>query len=379
MTEQKRRTFPIACLFLLILTCLFAGGVYYVGASIPKLAEKNFGPASKNLDILQRVQYSAQLLLNRDDVLTPINSSGVPLPFTVEVGESVNSVGLRLEQTMLIRNAESFRLYLIYAGLDTNLQAGNYEISPAWNTMEIAQKLQDATPAEILFVILPGWRAEEIAASLPTSGLNITPAEFLSAVRNPKPEWLASLGISGGSLEGFLFPGEYRIPRETGLNGLIDLFISAFNQSVSEDLRVGFAKQGLDLQQGVILASIVQREAMVESEGPMITSVFYNRLAIGMSLDSDPTVQYAIGYNDAQATWWTNPLSYNDLETVSAYNTYKNPGLPPGAICNPGLTALQSVANPAASPYYYFQASCDGSGLHNFAETFDEHISNSCQ
>jgi len=379
MAEPKRRTFPISCVLLLILACIVAGGIYYVGSSIPSLAEETFGPASANLGFFQRIQYSAQLLLNRKSILTPANSSGVNLPFTVEVGESVNSVGLRLEQASLIQNAEAFRLYLIYSGLDTNLQAGNYEISPAWNTIEIAQKLQDATPAEITFVILPGWRAEEVAASLPTSGLTITPAEFLSAVENPKPEWLTELGISTGTLEGYLFPGEYRIPRETGLDGLIDLFISAFNSNISNELRMGFANRGLDLQQAVILASIVQREAMVESEGPMIASVFHNRLAIGMSLDSDPTVQYAVGYNDSQGTWWTNPLSFADLETVSAYNTYKNLGLPPGAICNPGLPALQSVAFPAESPYYYFRASCDDSGLHNFAETFEEHLGNSCQ
>ena len=151
-----------------------------------------------------------------------------------------------------------------------------------------------------------------------------------------------------------------------------------FNAHLSADLRAGFEQHGLSLEQAVILASIVQREAMVTDEAPMIASVFYNRLAAGMKLDSDPTVQYAVGFNQGQATWWTNPLSFADLEIVSAYNTYQNLGLPPNPISNPGLAALQAVAAPADSPYYYFRARCDGSGTHNFAATFEEQLQNAC-
>lgn len=378
MAQSKRRTFPLTCLLLLILFCLLAVGAYWVGDSIPRMAEKAFGKASPNLGYFQRIQYSTQLLLNREALLTPVNSGGVAIPFEIEMGESVNSVSLRLERASLVHSAEAFRQYLIYAGLDTSLQAGKYEISPAWNSLEIAAKLQDATPAVITFVILPGWRAEEIAETLPTTGLSISPDAFLQAVRNPSSEWKAALGITSGSLEGFLYPGEYRLLRETDLSDLIGTIIGTFNNHVTSEMRSGFEEQGLTLHAAVTLASIVQREAVVEDEGPMIASVFYNRLAAGMKLDSDPTVQYAIGFNQAQSTWWTNPLSYADLETDSVYNTYRYAGLPPGPISNPGIAALQSVADPASSPYYYFRARCDGTGLHNFAETFEEHLQNSC-
>lgn len=378
MAQSKRRTFPLTCLLLLILFCLLAVGAYWVGDSIPRMAEKAFGKASPNLGYFQRIQYSTQLLLNREALLTPVNSGGVTIPFEIEMGESVNSVSLRLERASLVHSAEAFRQYLIYAGLDTSLQAGKYEISPAWNSLEIAAKLQDATPAVITFVILPGWRAEEIAETLPTTGLSISPDAFLQAVRNPSSEWKAALGITSGSLEGFLYPGEYRLLRETDLSDLIGTIIGTFNNHVTSEMRSGFEEQGLTLHEAVTLASIVQREAVVEDEGPMIASVFYNRLAAGMKLDSDPTVQYAIGFNQAQSTWWTNPLSYADLETDSVYNTYRYAGLPPGPISNPGIAALQSVADPASSPYYYFRARCDGTGLHNFAETFEEHLQNSC-
>jgi UPF0755 protein len=106
--------------------------------------------------------------------------------------------------------------------------------------------------------------------------------------------------------------------------------------------------------------------------------VFYNRLKAGANLASDPTVQYALGYNQDQATWWTNPLSQQDLQVDSPYNTYLYPSLPPGPISNPGLAALEAVAFPADTPYFYFRAACDNSGRHVFAKTYDEHLANAC-
>ena len=98
-----------------------------------------------------------------------------------------------------------------------------------------------------------------------------------------------------------------------------------------------------------------------------------------MKLDSDPTTQYAIGYNEIQGTWWTNPLSWEDLKIDSPYNTYIYEGLPPNAICNPSKTAILAVINPAETPYYYFRAKCDGSGEHEFAVTYEEHLLNGCE
>ena len=126
------------------------------------------------------------------------------------------------------------------------------------------------------------------------------------------------------------------------------------------------------------LASIVQREAVDRDEMPMIASVFYNRLEISMKLETDPTVQYALGYNSAQNSWWTTPLTYTHLEVLSPYNTYIYSGLPPTPIANPSLAALQAVAFPAQTPYYYFRAACDGSGTHNFSETYEQHLQYAC-
>lgn len=173
-------------------------------------------------------------------------------------------------------------------------------------------------------------------------------------------------------------PGEYTIKRGINAHDLAKLFVERFDQTVAPEIRDGFARQGLDLKQGVTLASIVQREAVVADEQPIIASVFYNRLTNGMKLESDPTVQYAVGYEPMKQTWWKNPLSTEDLQVDSRYNTYRYAGLPPGPISNPGIEALRAVAYPAQTQYFFFRALCDGSGRHAFAVTFDEHLNNAC-
>jgi UPF0755 protein len=180
------------------------------------------------------------------------------------------------------------------------------------------------------------------------------------------------------SMEGFFFPDAYQVPRNISLDQLIQIILKNFDLQVTDEIRQGFARQGLTLLQGVTLASIVQKEAVVEDEQPIIASVFLNRLKKEMRLDSDPTVQYALGFNSSQLTWWSNPLSAADLQIDSHYNTYLYAGLPPGPISNPGLSALQATAFPAETPYFYFRAKCDGSGTHNFAVTLEEQMQNAC-
>jgi UPF0755 protein len=324
----------------------------------------------------QRFSYSASLLWNSGDLTIPRDPNGAPQIFVIETGESVFTISSHLQAAGLIREASTFRVYLVWTGLDTSVQAGNYRLSPAMTAIEIAHALQDATPSEVAFGVLPGWRMEEIAAVLPTSGLDITPEAFLSAARAPSAP--LDFWPAGVSAEGFLFPDTYTLPRSTTADQLVSVLLQNFAYHLTPELSDGFTHQGLSLYQGVILASIVQREAIQEDEQPVIALVFLNRIAIGMKLDSDPTVQYALGYDAAQGTWWTNPLSEGDLQFDSPYNTYVYPGLPPSPISNPGTAALTAVANPAESPYYFFVARCDGSGLHNFAETFEQHRQNIC-
>jgi len=179
------------------------------------------------------------------------------------------------------------------------------------------------------------------------------------------------------STEGFLYPDSYILPRATNAERLVEELTRNFSLHLTTDLTEGFSRQNLTVYQAVTLASIVERESIQDEEAPQIASVYLSRLNIGMKLDADPTVQYALGFNPAQNTWWTNPLSATDV--ASPYNTYLNAGLPPGPISNPGLNSLQAVAFPAETPYYYFRARCDGSGFHVFASTLDEQIANGCE
>ena len=362
-----------------ILLCLTLVVIAAAIFQIPAQVARDFGPPSPALTLQQRVLYGYRLLANKENLLTPLDPQGRSREFEVGLGESVSEVAYHLEENLLIANAEAFRTFLVYAGLDTGVQAGQYQLSPAMNAVEIAHTLQDAVPGAVVFNILPGWRAEEIADALPTSGLAITPEAFMALVNDP-PVSLHPSGVETlSSLEGFLAQGSYSLEREATAEQVLTAFVNRFDESLSPDLLQALSNQDLDLVQAVTLASIVQREAVLEAEQPLIASVFYNRLANGMRLESDPTVQYALGYIAGQQTWWKNPLSLDDLQYDSVYNTYVYAGLPPGPISNPGQSALRAVGYPAETGYFFFRAQCDGSGRHSFAVTFDEHLNNDCR
>ena len=361
------------------LICLILILAVWLAFDLPRQARRAFGPADPDLSTFQHLSLSARLLLQEDQLKEPSDPSGAPRRFKIEHGESTYAVTDRLESEGLIPSAAAMRDYLVYSGLDTTLQAGQFDLNPRMTTLEIAWALQDATPNEITINILPGWRLEEIAAAIPTSGLEFSSKDFLStAYRPPQLSPLQGQIPEGVSLEGFIFPDNYRLARKTSVEDFLKTVLADFQIKVDGLMLEGFQRQGLDLYQAVTLASIVQREAVVEDEMPLIASVFLNRLNDGMKLDSDPTVQYAIGYDRKGDSWWKNPLSLDDLQVNSPYNTYRQTDLPPGPISNPGLTALSAIAFPAQSSYFYFRSACDGSGRHNFAETFEQHNLNAC-
>lgn len=380
MSSRRPPSSAILFLAFVIVFCIGACILLAGYLEINRRAEVAFGPPAANLDPLQRLRLSTLLLFQADQLQNPAAKSGDSIRFEIPLGESPLLIASRLETAELILDAQAFINYLKYSGLDTTLQAGEYSLNPATNPVELAHILQDATPSEVTFSILPGWRLEEIAASLPTSGLEITPDEFLLAAGSP--ELLSALPLDipeNRSLEGFLYPGSYRVPRQTNIEQLLGILIGEFESQLSLDLLDGYQRQGLNVHQAVTLASIVERESIVAEEMPLIASVFLNRLTIGMPLEADSTVQYAVGFNQDQNTWWTNPLSMNNLQYDSPYNTYIYAGLPPGPIANPGSRAMRAVAFPAQSPYYYFRATCDDSGRHTFSETFEEHLNKACQ
>ncbi|MGA7193735.1 MAG: endolytic transglycosylase MltG [Anaerolineales bacterium] len=365
-----RRFIPnIAVAFIVICVVL----IVFV---IPSKAAQIYGPPSERLSFFQVIQYSAKLVWDDGLLINPIDPNAAQQSFRIQQGESVSSIADRLRQNGLISDAGMFRDYLIYTGLDTSIQAGNYDLSAGMSIVDIAHAMQNATSTQVTFVVFPGWRMEEIAASIPTSGLDITPDAFLAAAQKSRPGF--GYLSSAASTEGFLYPDSYILPRITTADELVEVLVRNFDLHLTSDLRDGFNRQGLSIYQAVTLASIVQREAVHDDEAPMIASVYLNRLKIDMRLEADPTVQYGLGYDSVGQTWWTNPLSEDDLKINSPYNTYVIDGLPPTPISNPGLAALRAVAFPADSSYYYFSARCDDSGYHNFAQTFQEQLQNLC-
>jgi UPF0755 protein len=347
---------------------------------IPGQITPYFGMPSPALATIQKMRYSFELFTHKNDLL---NSSSISATdsvlFNVEQGESINSISVRLEDAGLIRDAKIFTHLLTYAGLDTVIQAGRFDFAHNMSPVEIAVTLADPAKRQIAFSILPGWRLEEIAASLPVSGLSISGEEFLKIATHPGESGIDLPFSNINTLEGLLFPGVYYFKRDTSTIDFIQTIFEQGMQSFRPEITNKLNKQGLNPYQGIILASIVQREAMRNEEMGTIASVFLNRLSDDMKLDSDPTVQYSLGFNSKEGTWWKNPLTLDDLKFDSPYNTYLYPGLPPSPISSPSQEAIKAVADPEKSGYLYFQARCDGSGYHNFARTFEEHLNNSCQ
>lgn len=377
--RRRNRILKPGCILALVLLCLAVSAAGWFFLDTQSAVKDSYGAPAAGLNPLTQFYYSLRLRIGEALLLQPVSPGGAERIFEVRKGESAGSVAYRLETAGLIPDADTFRIYLIYTGLDRSLQAGRYKLSQASTAVEIAQSLRDATPEDVILAILPGWRLEEVAASLPTSGLNITPEEFMAAARTSLKQYFPGAELpETESLEGFLFPGEYVLPRDASVEQALAAPLNSFIGSITADVRAGFEAEGLSLFEAVTLASIVEREAIIDDEQPVIASVFYNRLDDGMKLDSDPTVQYALGYDVSGSTWWTNPLSAEDLQIDSPYNTYLYQGLPPGPIANPGLPALRAVAFPAETPYYYFRAKCDGSGRHEFAVTLAQHLNNAC-
>ncbi len=307
----------------------------------------------------------------------PASDSDVLVTFTIEQGETGSTVAARLEEMGLITDSNLFSLYMRYHKIDSKLEAGDYDLSSSMTMIEIAESLQHARVDEIVVTVPEGWRAEQIAEML-TENEIVDGEEFMALVREGGDFHLEFLGDrSGGhpALEGFLFPETYRIATKATPADFIKRMLNTFDRRFTPEMRQEAASKGLTVYQVVTLAAIVEREAVIPEERPLIASVYLNRLAADMLLNADPTVQYAMGYQPNTGQWWKTPISLEEYSLIdSPYNTYLYGGLPPGPICNPGLSSIQAVVRPAQTDYLYFLGKGDGS--HVFARTYEEHIRN---
>lgn len=268
--------------------------------------------------------------------------------FIISPGDGVREIAKKLHDQGLIKDQVAFFLLVKKLGLEKNIQAGTYQLSPSMSAEPLAQKL--TVGIEDTRITIPeGWRSEQI----------------LDYLYKNNPEWKKDV-ISDDNWtadEGKLFPDTYHIPKLATVSEIKNLMLQNFAKKVTFNVS----------NDQLIVASLVEREGKTDSDRPLIASVIYNRLKIGMGLNVDATVQYAIGYT-AKDGWWKKELTSDDLKFKSPYNTYINAGLPPTPICNPGIAALNASVNPAKSDYLYYIH--DKNGLVHFARTLDEHNAN---
>ncbi len=304
-----------------------------------------------------------------------------PVPFTLERGASAGQVGRRLEQLGIIRSGRQFELLARLTGLQGSLSAGDYLLPRGISALTALHLLTVKDPVPVLRVTFPeGLRIEEMAVLAEQAGFGPRDEFLAAAARAKLPPGLAEYLPPGADLQGYLFPDTYIMPIGSTMDDLVAYMVRTLDQRFTPELRTAAAARGLDPHQALTLASIVEREAVIPAERPLIAGVFYNRLAAGDRLGADPTVQFAVALDPASVQrygWWKKELTIVDLETPSPYNTRLFPGLPPGPIACPGLASIEAVAYPEKTDYYYFVADArKGDGSHVFAVTFAEHERN---
>ncbi|MBI2849337.1 MAG: endolytic transglycosylase MltG [Chloroflexi bacterium] len=327
--------------------------------------------------VLMGSQAEEVLQIVIDQLDGPAGNDTTSRLFTVKEGDSAAVVAQKLQTEGLVKNATLFRVLVGYYGVENGLVAGDYELWPKMTMTEILAKLHGGQVSTIRLTVPEGWRVEEIAAAVEKKAI-FRRGEFMDAFRQASANSdFGGMRPPQATLEGYLFPDTYKIRPSYEAMDLIAMMVRNFDVRFDETMRQEAAKRGLTIHQVVTLASIVEREAALPQERPIIASVFLNRLKKKMKLEADPTVQYAL-VKDHQSIagdgYWKKNLEISDLEVSSPFNTYRNEGLPPGPISNPGLASLQAVLDPEETDYLYFVAKGDGS--HVFAKTAEEHVQN---
>lgn len=301
--------------------------------------------------------------------------SGESVLVSVGGGDSPQEIGERLEETGVIESTTQFRVLVSFLGYDGMLQSGEYEFQPGTPALDAVYRMRQGVVSTRSVTVIEGWRLEEVADAFAAEG--IEREEFLTAARAREHDFdfVQRLKL-GQTVEGYLHPAVYSVRRNDTAVDIIQRMLQAFADNVPEGV-LEQGNGGLSLHEVVTLASIIEREAQVPSERPMMAQVFLSRLEQGIPLEADPTVQYAVSKDPRSVAaygYWKQELTTADLRSDSPYNTYQESGLPPGPICNPGLDSILAVIDPTQTNYLYFVAKPDGS--HLFAETFDEHLEN---
>ncbi len=276
--------------------------------------------------------------------------------FVIRPGESLINIIDNLAKEDLIRSKIVFRLVVEQLGIGRKIQAGDFRLSPSMNAYEIAKTLTHGT-LDLWLTIVEGLRKEEIA-EIVSKKFNIREIEFISLTQ-----------------EGYLFPDTYLIPKNANSEIVISILKRNYKNKVNENIINQAKTKGLTENELIILASIVEKEAKYKDDKVKVGSILLKRLKNNWPLQADATIQYALGYQPKEKTWWKKYLTINDLKIDSPYNTYKYTGLPPLPICNPGLDSINAIINADEKIIYWFYLS-DKTGKMHYSVTLDEHERN---
>lgn len=291
-----------------------------------------------------------------DSQFLPVSSDNTTKVFIIAKGVRVSEIAKKLKTENLIKSELAFKMYVKQNNLTNNLQAGSYKLSPSMSVSDIVKALRVGSE-DVWVTLLEGWRVEEMAEKL-NQQLGVDQKEF---IKNAK--------------EGYMFPDTYLFPKEATVGYITDKLKKTFDSRLTDELRSEIRSQGLTEEEGIILASIVEREGRSDQVRTMVASILLKRFKIGMALNADATLQYALGYQKQEKSWWKRQLSREDKRIVSPYNTYLHAGFPPTPIANPGLSSLKAVANAnSATPYLYYYH--DSNGKSYYAKTLEEHNRN---
>ena len=304
----------------------------------------------------------------RENSLAP-SSVGEKVRVVITKGKSAQEIANLLKEQGLIRNPLAFKLYVQFKGKSENIQAGEYRLSPNLSLSQIVDELLKG-PSQLWITIPEGLRREEIVERF-IKGLEMDAGKA--------PTFRKEFFEDKNAEEGFLFPDTYLMPRDVSASLVVKRMREVFDQMLAGEAKEAISKTKYSLAEIVTLASIIERETKTDSERPVVAGILFNRLDIGMGLQVDASLQYAVAnakckmLNAKCENWWPI-LSKEDLRIESPYNTYKYRGLPPAAIANPGLSSLKAVVFPQETNYLYYLHDADG--VIHFAATLDEHNEN---
>ncbi|WP_169725458.1 endolytic transglycosylase MltG [Alicyclobacillus contaminans] len=306
--------------------------------------------------------------------LTPPAATGKSVRFSIPTGWTLTDISRQLQKQGLIRNAWVFETYVRWRYGNVQFQAGDYQIPVGSGVSELVHVLERGGSAgNVVNVTIPeGYTVAQIAARLQASNVCSATA-FVKEVQTGtfSNSFLQSLPASAHvkyRLEGYLFPDTYQFSVNESAHDVVQEMLDTFEEQVVHPLGAQIQHSGLSLSQVITEASLVEREARVSAERPVIASVIQNRLHKGMKLQIDATLEYILGHRDV--------VTIQDTRVNDPYNTYLHQGLPPGPIANPGLASIKAVLHPAKTNYLYYVVKNDGSGEHYFAVTYAEQLKN---